>query len=207
MSAWSPVPAPPASLPAVEGITIGRTVSLDPRAWRRHESDSFFGLDAAELAITAQGYIALDPGNHVHRFYTDEEIMFQAVSRAPDGTGADDLTIFHGLWSHHPATWQREQFLQRMRRSIFEHEGVTWDRFWYAGYENEQEPVRLIESLFEDRSGRPVREVVQTCMLYSRPLAAGGNELLLAMEIEADGGGIVQELMVGIALDPAEFNV
>jgi hypothetical protein len=91
-------------LPAVEGVTLGRTVSLDPRAWRRHEGDTFFGLDQAELRITGQGYILLDAHNHVHRFYTDEEIMFQAVSRYADGSGAEDITIFHGLWSHRPST-------------------------------------------------------------------------------------------------------
>jgi hypothetical protein len=44
-------------------------------------------------------------------------------------------------------------------------------------------------------------------MLYSRELEAGGTELLLALEVAPDNGTIVQELMVGLPLLPAEFNV
>ena len=69
------------ALPAVEGVTIGRTVSLDPRAWQRYGDETYFALDRYELTITAQGLIRLDDGSHLHRFYTDEEIMLQAVSR------------------------------------------------------------------------------------------------------------------------------
>jgi hypothetical protein len=134
--------AAPVGLPMVEGVQLGRTVSLDRRAWQRHEGDTFFGLDQSELRITGQGYIQLDADNHVHRFYTDEEIMFQAVSRSADGSGADDITIFHGLWSHEPHTDPgRRHFIERIRKPFFEHEGVRWDRFWLQAYENDQDPV------------------------------------------------------------------
>ncbi len=200
-------PPPPVGLPMVAGVTLGRTVSLDPRAWRRHEGDTFFGLDQSELRITGQGYIQLDPTNHVHRFYTDEEIMLQAVSRSADGSGADDITIFHGLWSHQPHTDPgRRHFIERMRKPFFEYEGVHYDRFWLEAYENDQDPVILTEDVYEDWSGRAARQVVQVCMLYSRGLAAGGTELLLALEVAPDHGSIVQELMVGLPLAPAEFN-
>jgi len=197
--------AAPSVLPAVEGISIGRTVSLDPRAWRRHEGDTFFGLDRADLAITGQGYLKLDELTHVHRFYTDEEIMLQAVTAAAEGGSPDDVTVFHGLWSHSPYPHERDHFLQRMRRATFEHEGVRWDRFWYPGYEHEQEPVLLWEAVWESRSGPPLRHVAQTCMLYSRELEAGGQEMLLALEVAPEGGQIAQELMVGIALTGQEY--
>jgi hypothetical protein len=194
-------------LPVVHGVTLGSHVSLDPRVWRRHAGDTFFGLDQSELRITGQGYIQLDADNHVHRFYTDEEIMLQAVSRSPDGSGADDLTLFHGLWSHEPITDpSRRHFVERMRKPFFEHEGVRWDRFWLQAYENDQDPVILTEAVYEDRSGRPTRQVVQVCMLYSRELDAGGTELLLALEVAPDHGTIVQELMVGLPLALGEFN-
>jgi hypothetical protein len=191
----------------VEGISLGRTVALDPRAWRRHGDDTFFGLDRADLPITGQGYLKLDEVTHVHRFYTDEEVMLQAVTGSAQGGTPDDVTVFHGLWSHHPrGSDERAAFLARMRRPSFEHEGVVWDRFWLAGYENEQEPVLLWEAVYEDRSGRPVRHVAQTCMLYSRELNAGGLEMLLALDVAPEQGDIVQELMVGIALAPAEYH-
>ena len=93
-----------------------------------------------------------------------------------------------------------------MRKPVFEHEGVQYDRFWLEAYENDQDPVILTEDVFEDWSGRRARQVVQVCMLYSRGLAASGTELLLALEVAPDHGSIVQELMVGLPLAPTEFN-
>jgi hypothetical protein len=199
-------PGGPAVLPVVDGISIGRTVSLDPRAWRRHGDDTFFGLERSDLVITGQGYLKLDEMTHVHRFYTDEEIMLQAVTGSATGGTPDDITVFHGLTSHTPYPHERADFLARLRRSTFEYQGVVWDRFWYAGFENEQEPVSLWETVWEDRYGPPVRNLHQTCMLYSRELNAGGLEMLLALEIAPEHGSIVQELMVGIALTPAEYH-
>jgi len=200
-------PVPAAVLPEVEGVTLGRTVSLDRRAWTRHGDETFFGLDRAELVITGQGYIKLDELTHIHRFYTDDEVMLQAGSASAAGGAADDLTLFHGLWSNVPASpAERDWFLARICRSVFEHEGVPYDRFWYAGYESDQEPVILSEAVYEDRSGHPVRHVQQTCMLYSRPLSAGGAELLLALEVTPEGGQLIHEIMVGIALAHDEFN-
>jgi hypothetical protein len=43
-------------------------------------------------------------------------------------------------------------------------------------------------------------------MLYSRPLEAGGHELLLALEIMPEHGAPSQELMVGLPLTAAEFH-
>lgn len=206
MNSFTASPPVPATLPVVEGVTIGRTVSLDPRAWRRHGDDTFFGLDRADLVITGQGYLRLDELTHVHRFYTDDEVMLQAVTGSAEGGQPDDVTIFHGLRSHYPqGAHDRSIFLSRMRRATFEHEGVAWDRFWLPGYENEQEPVLLWEAVWEDRHSPPARNVAQTCMLYSRELNAGGLEMLLALEVAPEHGEVVQELMVGIALSPAEY--
>ena len=206
MSNWGAPPAGPAALPQVEGVTIGRTVSLDPRAWRRHGDDTWFGLDRSDLVITGQGYIKLDELSHVHRFYTDEEVMLQAVTGSAEGHHADDITIFHGLWSHHPQPHERGAFLHQLRQPVFNYQGTQFDRFWLPGYENEQDPVQLWEAVYEDRSGRPTRHVAQTCMLYSRELPAGGLEMLLALEVAPEQGPVVHELMVGIALAGTEFN-
>ena len=113
--------------------------------------------------------------------------MLQAVSGSAEGRQSDDVTVFHGLWSQYPRDGhERNVFQSQMRRPTFTYQGVTWDRFWLPGYENEQEPVKLWEAVYEDRSGRPVRNVQQTCMLYSRELNAGGLEMLLALEVAPD---------------------
>ena len=67
--------APEARLATVRNITVGRTVALDPLAWRRLGDETRFALDRDVLDITAQGLVSLDGGQYVHRFYTDDHVM------------------------------------------------------------------------------------------------------------------------------------
>jgi hypothetical protein len=171
-----------------------------PARWRRHEGDTFFGLDQSELRITGQGYIQLDATNHVHRFYTDEEIMLQAVSRVGRRSGADDITIFHGLWSHQPHTDPGGATSSSACASPLRHEGVHYDRFWLEAYENDQDPGDPHRGLFT-RTGRAAGAPGGPGVHALQPRAgAGGTELLLALEVAPDHGSIVQELMVGLPL-------
>ena len=195
-------------LPSIEGVTIGSIVSLDPRAWQRYGDETYFALDRYELPITAQGLIRLDDGTSVHRFYTDEEIMLQAMSRSPDGRDAYDFTLFQPWSSHQPADgYQSDAFIDRMRRAWWQETNMpAYRRFWFEGNDLDQPPLRLIEDVFEDQSGRPVRQVSQVCMLYSRPLPDGA-ELLLALDIQGGTLGYSsQEIMIGVPLTPAQFN-
>ncbi|HEY0326425.1 MAG TPA: DUF2491 family protein [Allosphingosinicella sp.] len=196
-------------LPVVEGVTIGRTVSLDPRAWQRYGDETYFALDRYELSITAQGLIRLDDGTSVHRFYTDEEIMLQAMSRSPDGRDAYDFTLFQPWSSNQPADgYQSQAFIARMHRPWWQETGMPdYRRYWFEGNDLDQPPLRLIEDVYEDLSGRPVRQVSQVCMLYSRPLPPDGAELLLALDIQGGTLGYSsQEIMIGVPLAPAQFN-
>ncbi|MDB5667728.1 MAG: hypothetical protein JWL74_678 [Alphaproteobacteria bacterium] len=197
------------ALPVVEGVTIGRTVSLDPRAWQRYGDETYFALDQWELPITAQGLIRLDDGTLVHRFYTDEEVMLQAMSRSPDGRDAYDFTLYQPWSSNQPIDGQQSAFfIDRMRRAWWQEIDMpAYRRFWFEGDDLDQPPLRLIEDVFEDHSGRPVRQVSQVCMLYSRPLPPDGAELLLALDIQGGTLGYgSQEIMIGVPLTPAQFN-
>jgi hypothetical protein len=194
-------------LAEVRNITIGRTVRLDPLAWRVLEGTGF-RLDRDTLEITAQGVIRLDDGSHVHRFYTDDELMLQAVSQSADGSDADDFTLFRPWTSTYPASRaDREAFLRRLTRPAWEESGLPpFRRFWYEGDDRDQPPVQLWEAVYYERDGEPVRQIRQTCMLYARDLQPAGSELLLALAMEPDNGDYTHEIMVGLPLGPAEFT-
>lgn len=198
-------PAP--ELPVVRNVTVGRSVRLDPLAWRRL-NESAFDLGRDTLDITAQGRIRLDDGSHVHRFYTDDDVMLQAVSERADGSDADDFTIFHPHSSRYPANpREHAAFLARLRRAEWNEEGLPpFDRFWYPGDLSDQEPVSLWEDLFHDRAGEPVAHIRQTCMLYSRVVEPDGSELLLALAMQPEGGDLTHEIMIGLPLLPTEFT-
>ena len=194
-------------LPVVRNVTIGRTVRLDTLAWRRLEGTSF-ELTRDTLDITAQGRITLDDGSHVHRFYTNDDVMLQALSALPDGSDADDFTLFHPWSSRYPSDdLERNGFLRRLHKPVWDEEGLPrFDRFWYPGDSSDQTPVGLWEDIHEERTGAPIRRIYQRCMLYSRPVAPDGTELLLALAMQPEGGDLTNEIMIGLPLLPAEFN-
>lgn len=194
------------SVAAVRNVTIGRQVRLDPLAWRALEGTRF-RLDRDTLEITAQGLIKLDDGGYVHRFYTDDELMLQAVSQSADGSDADDFTLFQPWTSTYPAgRGDRELFFQRLSQAEWDEPGLArFGRYWYEGDDRPQPPVQLWESVHHERDGPPVRHIRQTCMLYARELPAGGEELLLALAMQPEGGDYTHEIMLGLAVGPGEF--
>lgn len=202
------LPAP--TLAQVRNITVGRTVSLDPLAWRRLGEETRFTLDRDALEITAQGVITLEGGQYVHRFYTDDHVMLQAMSDDAEGHAAYDFTLFIPWSSAYPAGERdRRLWSDRLSEPVFDgaaEDLPAYPRLWFAESDARQPPVTLWETIYDDRTAiTPYARIFQTCMLYARDLA-GGRELMLALEMQPDGGEITHEIMVGIPLEMAEFR-
>jgi hypothetical protein len=202
----SPVP----TLAMVRNITVGRTVALDPLAWRRLGDETHFTVDRDALEITAQSVIHLDDGPYVHRFYTDDHIMLQAMSDDAEGLAAYDFTLFTP-WSsaYPPGAAARQAWRERLSAPVFRGAAENlpdFPRFWFAESDATQPPVTLWETVYTDRAAtEPYARIFQTCMLYARELGAG-RELMLAIEQEPEGGEVTHEIMLGIPLDMAEFR-
>ena len=195
-------------LPVVRNLTIGRSLRVDPLAWRRFSSATRFALDTDVLEITAQGLVDLGADGFVHRFYTDEDLMFQVVSSDREGTRASDHTLFMPWISAWPANaTSRRVWMDRMKAPIFTAEGLpTYQRFWFSPDDPLQDPVSFWENVFDERAGLSARRIYQSCMLFARELPDEGRELLLAIEMEPQGGDVTHEVMLGIPLDVAEFQ-
>jgi hypothetical protein len=195
-------------IPVVRNVTIGRTVRLDPLAWRRLGSETLFKLDTDVLEIVAQGRINLGADGFVHRFYTDDDLMLQMVSPDAAGQLANDFTLF-GPWSsaYPPDEAAKRRWADRLRARTFAEPGLPeYRRFWFGDADERQEPVSFWETVYDDRSGLYFRKIYQTCMLFSRDLPGEGRELLLALEMEPEGGDLTHEVMVGIPLNVGEFE-
>lgn len=210
-----PAEEPVNRLAVVRNLTLGRTVSLDPLAWRRLQPETVFDLDRDALEITAQGTIQLDDGQYVHRFYTDDHIMLQAMSDDASGAEAHDFALFIP-WSsaYPPGDRERRVWRDRLSEPVFDgapEELPTYPRFWFAESDARQPPVTLWESLWDDRTATvPYGRIFQTCMLYARELS-GGRELMLALEMEPEkasgkSADITHDIMIGIPLEVGEFT-
>lgn len=196
------------ALPTIRNVTLGRTVVLDPFAWRRFGDEARFKLDNDTLVITAQGLIALNEGGFVHRFYTDDHVMFQAVSNDRAGADVTDVTVFTPWASDYPGgALDRELWRKRMTAQTWSGDGLpTYRRLWFGDGAPEQDPVTFWEDLHDDRDGVPDRRIFQTCMLFARDLPGEGRELLLAIEMEPEQEAVSHELMIGIPLELGEFR-
>lgn len=203
-----PAEAAPA-LPEIRNVAVGRTVILDPLMWRRHGADLRFELDRDTLEITAQGLIALDDGAFVHRFYTDDHVMLQAVSDDREGRLANDFTVFVPWKSDYPAGSQaRRVWAERLRGPYFEDQDLPiYRRFWFGDETADQAPVTFWEDVYDDRAaGAPYARIFQTCMLFARDLPGEGRELLLAVTVEPEKGDVTQDIMIGLPLGVGEFR-
>lgn len=201
-------PAPAPSLATVRNITLGRTVWLDTLAWRRFGDEARFALDRDTLEITAQGLVDLKDGGFVHRFYTDDDIMFQVVSDDAEGQRINDITVFAPWESAYPGSradhnaWDR-----RLRARSFMAPGLPeYRRLWFGEEAESQEPVTFWEDVHDDRDGIPDRKIFQTCMLFARDFDGGGQELLLALTQENEDREASFEIMLGVALEAGEFK-
>jgi hypothetical protein len=195
-------------IPVVRNVTIGRMVRLDPLAWRKLGSDAKFAMNTDTLEIVAQGRINLGADGFVHRFYTDDDMMLQMVSPDAMGREANDFTLF-GPWSsaYPPDAAARRRWADQLRARAFQGDGLPeYRRFWFGDADERQEPVSFWETVYDDRSGLNFRKIYQTCMLFARDLPGEGRELLLAIEMEPEGGDLTHEIMVGIPLEMGEFE-
>lgn len=195
-------------LPVIRNVTLGRTVMLDPLAWRRFGSELLFPFDRDTLVIVAQGLVDLSEGGFVHRFYTDDDIMFQAVSNDRAGQDVTDVTLFAPWDSAYPSSnAERPAWRSRLKAPTFTAEGLPdYGRFWFGPDAAEQEPVTFWEDLHDDRDGIVDRRIFQTCMLFARDLPGDGRELLLAIDMETEAREVSFEIMLGVALELGEFR-
>ena len=201
--------APASQLPVVRNITIGRTVVLDPLAWRRFGDATRVQPGRDTLAITAQGVIQLDDGAFVHRFYTDDHIMLQAVSDDREGQQANDFTLFIPWSSTYPGSAsERALWADGLRAQRFQSADLPpYRRFWFGDEAVDQAPVGFWETVYDDRAATtPYARVYQTCMLFHRDLPDDGRELLLAITVEPEKGDPTQDVMVGLPLSVGEFR-
>lgn len=195
-------------LPIIRNVTLGRSMMVDPLAWRRFGDALRFPFDGDTLQIVAQGLVELGEGGFVHRFYTDEDMMFQAVTNDREGQDVTDVTLFAPWDSTYPgSSAERPAWRARLSAPSFTADGLPeYRRFWFGDSAPVQEPVSFWEELHDDRDGIVDRRIFQSCMLFARDLPSEGRELLLAIDQENDAGEVSFEIMIGVALELGEFK-
>ena len=134
--------------------------------------------------------------------------MLQVVSPDREGGLAEDFTLFMPWASAWPSDGAgRRRFADRLRARTFSADDLPeYTRYWFSPDDERQDPVSFWESVYDDRQMTAARRIYQTCMLFARDLPGEMRELLLAIEMEPEGGDLTHEIMVGIPLERGEFE-
>jgi hypothetical protein len=195
-------------LPVVRNVTIGRGVRLDPLAWRKLGSEAKFRLDTDTLEIVAQGHI--DLGRRRPR----PSVLHRGRRHAADGEPGRGGPDGRGLHRVHSLVQRlaaddaaKRRWADRLRARTFTSDDLPeYRRFWFGDTDERQDPVTFWENVYDDRAKSSARRIYQTSMLFARDLPGEGRELLLAIEMEPQGGDLTHEIMVGIPLEVGEFE-
>ena len=195
-------------------LAIGHAVEIDTLGL---EADLAAGEPAmgpprgGPFVVVAHGVARLDADTELHRYYDDDHAMLQVM--APPGGGEGevlDVSLYRPWDSVAPMTrsewdgWTGPDGLIGQRR--YDADGIAFERFWGEG----EEKAPLVEFTEQVDDGEATRSIHQRCMLYSRPVGAGEEMLLLNIERDIadhaahEGGSI--EFLIGYGLGPADIR-
>ena len=195
------------------GLRIGAAVDIDTLPMRMHAAELHIELPQETMIIAAQGYIDLGDSAYTHRYYTSDDTMIQVLTvRGMEEQHVEELTLFVPYKSYYPDTdgaWAQwtapggRLGAQRFRLD----DGTEYGRIWFDTDEGYAEPVKFIESVYEDPDSDECSEVSHTVMLYGRNLEEGTKNEYLLVSVEAYEGQRTVELMVGVDLEFSNLKV
>ncbi|SNB60676.1 Protein of unknown function [Arboricoccus pini] len=196
--------------PSPLGVVIGQPFFIDPLAVRLLGADSRLILPETSMIVAARGLVDLGDGSFVHRYYSEDNTMVQALTNG--GHAAEhiaEVTLYRPLQSYYPnesdrAAWSQWEAKLKSARLALE-DGTSYERVWFAETRGPADPVVFSEAVRDSEDEPPARRVDQRAMLFSRVLASGKPEFLLAA-IETIPTGRSVELMVGMDLDRASLS-
>ncbi len=201
----------PSPVVEVMGLTIGRTVEIDPLAFKFWPNDCLVDVERDSWLVVAQGIVDLGEGSFLHRFYpADDNSMVQI--QGGDGIEQEYISEIM-IWTYFGNTYPRDDdawkdFANQLKQPSFElgPDKTVYTRVWFDDEQGETDPVSLWETVYDNRSGTKSRKIFQTCMLFGRQLSDGSDEMLLVNMEEPDDGDRSVCFMLGKALNSQNFN-
>ena len=206
-----------ADLPSERGpldLAIGHAVEIDTLGLSADlaSGDPAMGVPTGgPFVVAAHGEATLDADTVLHRYYDDDHRLLQVLV-PPGGGMADvqDVSLYAPWDSVAPmgqAEWDRWTGWDGLiGQPEYDADGILFRRYWGDGPDR----VPLVEFTEKVDDGSACREIHQRCMLYSRPVGAGEEMLLLNIERDLardsrhEGGSI--EFMIGYGLGPADIR-
>jgi hypothetical protein len=161
--------------------------------------------------VSAIGTARLDGASELTRYYDDAHRMLQVLA-APGGGEETIVDVsLYAPWDSvvpgGPGEWRRWTGPRGLIGApVYDADGIVYQRYWGAG-EDHADLVEFVETVDD---GEESRKIHQRCMLYSRPVGAAEEMLLLNIEREiadrSEAQGSAIEFMIGYGLGAADVR-
>ncbi|AUQ48360.1 hypothetical protein PhaeoP83_00030 [Phaeobacter inhibens] len=195
------------SVPEVAGLTIGRSVTIDPIELKLLGVDTLLEPPQTGFMICAQGHCDLGEQSHLHRFYTDDDRYLLQI-QGGDGyedDRVDEIMLWYAYDVQYPsrdADWNDLRTRQRQSRFDLQAEtsSVAFKRAWFGHSDMVEDPMTYWEDVRETRDSAAPSRIFQTAMLFGRGLSDGRDEMLLVNLEEPEDGERSASFLIGRVL-------
>ena len=205
------------SLPRERGpleLAIGHAVEIDTLGIQAEMAAGEPAMGPPEggpFIVAAHGVAPLDADTELHRYYDNDHRLLQAIVPV-GGTQADvqDVSLYVPWDSVAPMSrseWQRWTGSDGLiGQANYDADGIHFTRYWGEGPDR----APLVEFTETVEDGETTRRIHQRCMLYSRPVGAGEEMLLINIERDLDDRSVAEgssiEFLIGYGLGPADLR-
>ncbi len=196
------------------GVAIGGAIEIDTLALQADAAGATPGMElpaGGNFIVVAYGEARLDGETMLSRYYDEEDRLLQTLSATGrPGDAILDVSLYSSWDSVVPAgraEWDRWTGPSGLiGQPSYDADGIIFERYWGEGAGR----AELVEFVEDVDDGDRVRQIHQTCMLYSRALGAAQEMLLINIERDIaraasrEGGSV--EFLLGYGLSPADVR-
>lgn len=196
------------------GVAIGGAIEIDTLALQADAAGANPGMDLPDggnFIVVAYGEARLDGETILSRYYDEDDRLLQTLSATgKPGDAIQDVSLYSSWDSVVPAgraEWDRWTGASGLiGQPSYDADGLLFERYWGEGAGR----AELVEFVEDVDDGDRVRQIHQTCMLYSRPLGRAQEMLLINIERDVaqrssrEGGSV--EFLLGYGLSPADVR-
>lgn len=193
-----------ASVPEVAGLTVGRSLTIDPIELKLLGADTLLEPPQTGFMICAQGHCDLGEQSHLHRFYTDDDRYLLQIQGGDwvEESRVDEIMLWYAYDVQYPsrdAEWNDLRMRQRQSRFDLQTEAgsVEFERAWYSHSDAGEDPMTYWEDVRETRGSAAPARIFQTAMLFGRGLSDGSDEMLLVNLEEPENGERAASFLIG----------
>lgn len=202
---------PSAQIPEPFSLRRGAVVEIDSLPFRMLANQFAFELPAGRQPIEARGFVDLEAGVYLHRFYLSDDAWLQVKTTGGHSEAqADDIKLFTFQETKTPSNQRELEAIAGPNSGLglpeYSFKGKTYRRVWGEGA-GPAELVPFDETVYTSSDSTAEFICEHSAMLYERELAGSDRLEYLFVSVEQNGDDVAVVFSLGTDLSSADFTV